>query len=148
MSTPIESMREDQPRRGGRGPRVLVAVAVVVAVVVAGAVAFIAIPSRSEVGVRSRSEVTVTAPTSPPSGTQLCSGGSDSSALTGPSSAPAGAVTIPAGDNQSGSTRPNTTYYLASGTHTLGSSQYGQFQPQNGDTFIGAPGAILNGEGI
>ena len=148
MSTPIESMREDRPRRGGRGPRVLVAVAVVVAVVVAGAVAFIAIPSRSEVGVRSRSEVTVTAPTSPPAGTQLCNGGSDSSALTGPSSAPAGAVTIPAGDNQSGSTRPNTTYYLASGTHTLGSSQYGQFQPQNGDTFIGAPGAILNGEGI
>ncbi len=56
------------------------------------------------------------------------------------------------GDNSGSSLsyelQSNTTYYLASGTHTLGSSQYGQFQPQNGDTFIGAPGAILNGEGI
>ena len=95
----------------------------------------------------------VTAPTSSPAGTQLCNGGADSSELTGPSVAPSGAVTIPAGDDdpsydQSYSLSPSTTYYLATGTHTLGSSQYGQFQPQSGDTFIGAPGAIINGEGI
>ncbi len=43
---------------------------------------------------------------------------------------------------------PNTTYWLAPGTHTLGTSEYGQFQALSGDTFIGAPGAVLNGEGI
>ena len=88
----------------------------------------------------------------PSPGPHLCNGGADSSLLIGPSSAPAGAVTIPAGDNASiydalYRPSPNTTYYLASGTHTLGSSLYGQFQPQSGDTFIGAPGAVINGEG-
>ena len=93
------------------------------------------------------------APTTPPAGSQLCNAGPDASLLTGPSSAPAGAVTIPAGDNdptydQSFSLSPNTTYYFATGTHTLGTSQYGQITPHNGDTFIGAPGAVINGEGV
>ena len=127
----------------GRRPRKLLLAFVVCTTVLAGvAVAFSGVIAQAN----------VTAPTSPPAGTQLCSGGADSSALAGPSSAPAGAVTIPAGNN-SGVTfsyelSPSKTYYLASGTHTLGSSQFSQFQPQNGDTFIGAPGAILNGEGI
>jgi hypothetical protein len=69
------------------------------------------------------------------------------------SSAPAGAVTIPAGDDtargfgESYSLSDNTTYWLAPGTHTL-EGQYGQFTPHAGDTFIGAPGAIINGEGV
>ncbi len=95
----------------------------------------------------------VQAPSAPPSGTQLCNGGPDASLLTGPSTAPAGAVTIPAGNDdptydQSYSFNPNTTYYFATGPHTLGTSHFGQFTPKNGDTFIGAPGAVINGEGI
>ncbi len=43
---------------------------------------------------------------------------------------------------------PNITYWLAPGIHTLGTSEYGQFQPDNGDTFIGAAGAVLSGQGV
>jgi hypothetical protein len=38
-----------------------------------------------------------------------------------------------------------TTYWLAPGTHHLGKGRYNQVIPQEGDTFIGAPGAILDG---
>ena len=41
---------------------------------------------------------------------------------------------------------PNTTYYLAAGVHTLGTGQYSQIVPENGDAFIGAPGAIIDGQ--
>jgi hypothetical protein len=40
---------------------------------------------------------------------------------------------------------PHTTYWFAPGTHTLGTGQYSQIIPSNGDTFIGAPGAVLDG---
>ncbi len=89
-----------------------------------------------------------TAPTGPPAGTQLCNGGADSPELTGPSTAPPGSVTVPAGNNGSLALRANTTYYLASGTHTLGTSEFGQWQPASGDTFIGAPGAVISGQNI
>ena len=45
------------------------------------------------------------------------------------------------------SSRSRADDRAAYGTHTFGSSEFGQIIPQNGDTFIGAPGAILNGEG-
>jgi parallel beta-helix repeat protein len=38
-----------------------------------------------------------------------------------------------------------TTFWLAPGTHHLGNGRYNQVQPHAGDTFIGAPGAILDG---
>jgi hypothetical protein len=68
-------------------------------------------------------------------------------------SAPAGAVTVPVGDDSSGigqnfDISPNTTYWFAPGSHTLGTDRYGQIQPQNGDVFIGAPGAVLDGKGV
>jgi nitrous oxidase accessory protein NosD len=75
----------------------------------------------------------------------------NSDLLSGPASPPAGAVTIPAGNNSgfesSSSLKPGTTYWLAPGTHTLGTGEFDQIQPQQGDTFIGAPGAILSGQG-
>ena len=70
--------------------------------------------------------------------------------LNGPSSAPAGAVTVPAGNNADfadSSLKPNTTYWFAPGVHTLGTGEFSQIQPQQGDTFIGAPGAVLSGQG-
>jgi hypothetical protein len=86
------------------------------------------------------------APASPP--VTVC-GNSD--LLNGPAAAPAGAVTVPAGDNSdfagTGALDPNTTYWFAPGTHTLGTGEFDQIDPSQGDTFIGAPGAILSGQG-
>ena len=56
-------------------------------------------------------------------------------------SAPKGAVTVPAGDDSSfDSSNPKTTYWFAPGTHTNLS-----IETADGDTYIGAPGAIING---
>ncbi len=82
-------------------------------------------------------------PTTPPA--QICG---NASVLDGPSSAPNGAVTVAAGDNSAENfSTPNTTYWSAAGTHTLGTSQYSQISPAQGDTYIGAPGAIISGQG-
>lgn len=85
------------------------------------------------------------APTSPP--IEVCA---NASLLTGPSTPPAGAVTIPAGNDSdltaSYQLAADTTYWLAPGVHTLGTGPYSQFQPDEGDTFLGAPGAIVDGQ--
>ena len=73
----------------------------------------------------------------------------NASLLTGPSSAPPGAVTVPSGDNSSifaSVLAASTTYWFAPGTHTLGSGQYAQVDASNNDTFVGGPGAILDGQ--
>lgn len=87
------------------------------------------------------------APSSPP--VTWCETGPPTSLY---SSAPAGAVVVPAGDNFSQlglnwDLSPNTTYWFAPGTHILEPGQFNQIQPQDGDTFLGAPGAVLDGEG-
>lgn len=111
------------------------------------------------------SSVTSTTVTSPP--TTVPSGGGSAGApvdppalvcgnaslLNGPASAPPGAVTVPAGDDsgviaKTWAVSPNTTYWFAPGTHTLGSGQYGQIDPKDGDTFMGAPGAVIDGQGV
>ena len=72
----------------------------------------------------------------------------------GPSSPPKGAVVIPAGDDSgtvlahTWTIRPDTTYWFAPGRHTLGTGQYSQIIPADGDTFIGAPGAVLDGQHV
>jgi hypothetical protein len=89
------------------------------------------------------------APTTPPA--KICG----SSMLNGPATPPAGAVVIPAGDN-SGSPiahnwtiTPNTTYWFAPGVHTLdGDDQFSQIIPADGNKFVGAPGAVLDGQGV
>lgn len=81
-------------------------------------------------------------PTTPPA--QIC-GNTD--LLNGPSTAPSGAVIVPAGDNSTVNfTQANTTYWFAPGTHTLGTGQYSQIIPGNNATFLGAPGAIIDGQ--
>uniref|UniRef100_UPI0036D390D4 right-handed parallel beta-helix repeat-containing protein n=1 Tax=Sphingopyxis terrae TaxID=33052 RepID=UPI0036D390D4 len=42
--------------------------------------------------------------------------------------------------------KANTTYYFETGTHTLGTDKFSQIMPGNGATFIGAPGAVLDGQ--
>jgi hypothetical protein len=83
-------------------------------------------------------------PTSPPA--RICG---DHAVLDGPATAPAGAVTIPTTTNLNDATQsqpPGTTFWLAPGTHTLGTGEFGQVVPKDRDTYIGAPGAILDGQ--
>jgi hypothetical protein len=70
----------------------------------------------------------------------------------GPDSPPAGAVVVdPAVDSdlteKTRANPPGTTFWLAPGTHTLGTDKFGQVIPKDGNTYIGAPGAILDGRG-
>lgn len=70
----------------------------------------------------------------------------------GPTAAPAGAVEIdPSADGtlseKIASSPAGTTFWLAPGRHTLGSDEYDSVAPKDGDTFLGAPGAILDGRG-
>ena len=91
---------------------------------------------------------TVTPPTSPP--VTWCETGLPTSPYSTP---PSGAVSIPAGDDSTTAIahdytiQPNTTYWFAPGTHTLGSSKYASVNVDPGDTFVGAPGAVLDGQG-
>ena len=78
------------------------------------------------------------APTAPP--VTWCVSGLPASPY---SSAPQGSVTVPAGDNSAlfqYQLPANTTYWFAPGKHTNAS-----IQASDGDTFLGAPGAILDG---
>jgi Right handed beta helix region len=84
------------------------------------------------------------APSSPP--VSWCETGLPASPYT---SAQADAVTVPAGDNSSFNfSTPDTTYWFAPGTHTLGTSAGGQIDPADGDTYVGAPGAVLDGQNV
>jgi hypothetical protein len=82
------------------------------------------------------------APTSP---TKVC----DTAGLAGPAGPPAGAVTVTStqnlGDVVDGH-GSGTTYWLAPGVHTLGTGVYDQVAPHTGDHFIGAPGAVIDGQ--
>jgi parallel beta-helix repeat protein len=72
-----------------------------------------------------------------------------SSVLTGPAVRPRGAVRVPTGDDTSVDFgRPHTTFWFVPGVHTLSNGEYYQIFPGNGDRFIGAPGAILDGRHI
>jgi Right handed beta helix region len=83
-------------------------------------------------------------PTSPP--VEICG---NETVLTGPSSAPSGAVTVPAGDNSNFNFETaNTTYWFAPGIHTLGTGVFSQIIPSNGDTYVGGPGAIIDGQNL
>jgi Right handed beta helix region len=124
-------------------------------------------PSTSpSVSASSPSSAPASAPASPPASVPTSSAPAGASSANDPSSppvtwcetglpaspytsAPAGAVTVPAGNNGSFDfSAPNTTYWFASGTHTLGTSTGGQIDPAKGDTFIGAPGAVLDGQKV
>ena len=69
----------------------------------------------------------------------------------GVASPPDGAQTVAPGTDLSAMTRtspPGTTFWLSPGTHTLAADQFGQVIPKDGDVFLGAPGAVLDGRGI
>ncbi|WP_445398582.1 right-handed parallel beta-helix repeat-containing protein [Streptomyces sp. LE64] len=68
----------------------------------------------------------------------------------GPAKAPAGAVTVDpdvVGDlaAKTRSSGPNTTFWLRPGTHRLTPDRYSQVVPKKGNSYLGAPGAVLDG---
>lgn len=84
------------------------------------------------------------APTAPPA--KICNNGS---VLTGPASAPAGAVTVRTSQNLNEVTQAKpagTTFWLAPGVHKLGTGPFSQVIPKNRNTYLGAPGAIMDGQ--
>jgi hypothetical protein len=82
------------------------------------------------------------APQTPPA--EVCG---SQAILDGPAKAPSGAVQVPAGDNSGFAfNTPGTTYWFAPGVHTLGTGQYSNIDPGGNDTYIGGPGAILDGQ--
>jgi len=69
------------------------------------------------------------------------------------SSPPSGAVAVnPAVDSdltaKTASSPPGTTFWLAPGTHSLGTDPFGQVAPKDGDVYLGAPGSVLDGRGV
>jgi Right handed beta helix region len=65
---------------------------------------------------------------------------------------PAGAVVVdPAvvGDvaDKTDALPAGTTFWFKPGTHTLGNGEFDQVIPKDGDTYLGAPGAVLDGKG-
>ncbi|MFK4598692.1 right-handed parallel beta-helix repeat-containing protein [Streptomyces pristinaespiralis] len=91
-----------------------------------------------------------------PTGTPSASGAPTSVArvcarpAAGPAKAPAGAVTVdPAvtGDlaAKTRSSPPNTTFWLRPGRHRLEPDRYAQVVPKEGNRYLGAPGAVLDG---
>ncbi|MEU4299681.1 right-handed parallel beta-helix repeat-containing protein [Kitasatospora aureofaciens] len=88
-------------------------------------------------------------PTAAPTGSaavaRVCAGPG-----AGPADPPAGAVTVdPAvvGDlaAKTRNSPPRTTFWLRPGTHTLDADRYAQVVPKEGDSYLGAPGAVLDG---
>ncbi len=57
-------------------------------------------------------------------------------------------VTLPPGNNadQLAAGPAGAVFWLAPGTHTLGPGEFGQIVPKPGDVYIGAPGAVLDGQ--
>lgn len=91
------------------------------------------------------SNAAVSWPTTPPA--QIC--GNSSILGGGPTTAPAGAITVPAGNNSSVNFgQAGKTYWFAPGVHTLGTGQYNQIEPASNATYVGAPGAILDGQNV
>ena len=68
--------------------------------------------------------------------------------LTGPLLPPLGAIVVPAGDDSAMNLDQSNTYWFAPGVHTIGSSAGAQIIPANNATYIGAPGAVINGQHV
>ncbi|WP_234106420.1 right-handed parallel beta-helix repeat-containing protein [Streptomyces venezuelae] len=74
-------------------------------------------------------------------------------AVAGPAKAPAGAVTVDpsvVGDlaAKTESSPPRTTFWLRPGRHRLEPDPYAQVVPKEGNRYLGAPGAVLDGEKV
>jgi len=81
------------------------------------------------------------APANPPA--KMC----NSLALLGPALPPLGATVVLPGDNSLVNFRTaGRTYWFSPGVHTFGTSEFGQIITANNTTYVGGPGAILDGQ--
>ncbi|MER6350491.1 right-handed parallel beta-helix repeat-containing protein [Streptomyces sp. NPDC001634] len=101
--------------------------------------------SVSGAGAEPKAAGTTSATSAHPSVARVCA-----KPAAGPAKAPAGAVTVdPAkvGDlaAKTKSSPPNTTFWLRPGMHRLDPDRYAQVIPKEGDRYLGAPGAALDG---
>ena len=83
------------------------------------------------------------APETPPA--QICA---NSELLDGPVTQPPGSVRVDPGQNVYDLTvahPPGTTFWLTAGTHVLDDSEFAQVAVKDDNSYIGAPGAILDG---
>ena len=84
----------------------------------------------------------VTAPTEPPA--RICG----SPGLRGPATPPPGALRVDTGqrlDQVVEAAPAGATFWLTAGIHRLGSGRYSSVEPMDGQSFTGAPGAVLDG---
>jgi hypothetical protein len=84
------------------------------------------------------------APSDPPA--QICD---NASVLDGPPSPPAGAVRVGTSENLNAVTQEHpagSTFWLSPGVHTLGDEPFSQVIPKDGNIYLGASGAILDGQ--
>jgi hypothetical protein len=73
--------------------------------------------------------------------------GADS--LRGPAARPAGSRRVDTSEQLDAlvdRSAPGTTFWLEPGVHRLGGGDYDQVTPKDGMTFVGAPGAVLDGQ--
>ena len=87
---------------------------------------------------------TLAYPTTPPA--RICD---DTAMLSGPATAPAGAIVVHPSDNLSTVTDDapaGSTFYLTAGVHHLALGEFEQVIPKDNNVYIGAPGAILDGQ--
>jgi hypothetical protein len=71
--------------------------------------------------------------------------------LEGPARPPKGAKVVRTRQNLPDlveRSAPGTTFWLSPGVHTFSNDKYDQIGPKNGDTFIGAPGAVIDGREV
>jgi hypothetical protein len=125
--------------------RLLPILATVVAIALA-VVAVLALRPGGWLSTRSdaAAQTAVKAPGAEGTAPKVC--GSDG--LAGPAAPPAGAVTVTTADRLSavvGQHDSGTTYWLAPGAHHLSDGAFDQVIPKDGDRFVGAPGAVLDG---
>ncbi|MBO0892143.1 MAG: hypothetical protein J2P14_14585, partial [Acidothermales bacterium] len=140
---------ETTPTRRSRGqwwwnPRVLGLLAV--GVLVAGYAGWLVMrAARDEAAPADGSAfASSSAPAEPPA--RICG---NAAALDGPTRPPKDAVRVTTSQDLRRVTAqhpPGTTFWLASGVHRIGTHRFNQVTPKAGDTYIGAPGAVLDGQ--
>ncbi|MFQ6309567.1 hypothetical protein [Lysobacter capsici] len=103
----------------------------------------IAMPAAAQrVGGEGQAHLGALWPAEPPA--RICG---NTALLSNPDPMPANAVRVPAGDNSNiDFRRPNTTFWFESGVHTFSDEIYGQIIAQDNNVYLGAPGAILDGQ--
>lgn len=120
--------------------------AVCVAAAIVGAVGILAFTTIDGSGAHATGSAQARRPGQPNPGIPAHVCGNPAVLGGGPAHAPSGAVVVPAGSDAGVDfTVPGTTYWFAPGRHTLGPGQYTQIMPGTGATFLGAPGAVLDG---